>query len=748
METHSTFCRICEALCGLEVDVEENRVMDVRPDADHVATRGFACLKGLKQHKMYASPDRLLHPERRTGETWARASWDEAMGVIGRRVRAIRETHGPDAIAMYVGTAAGFSALHPVFAQGFMTGLGSKSMYSSATQDCANKFAVSRMMYGFPFTLPFPDVRRTKCLVIVGANPVVSKWSFLQVPNPTQHLREITERGGSVFVVDPRKTETAKATGTHVFIRPNTDVFFYLSFLHEVLARGAVDRAKIDQHMVRFDALAALVHEYPPERTEPVTRISADTLRAMVRAFTEADGAALYCSTGVNMGSDGSLCYWLQEVINAVTGNLDRHGGTLVGRGVFDFPKMGKRSGTLLRTDRSRIGDLPSVNDAFPGGVLADEILTEGPKQVRALFVTGGNPLLTMPNSEKLKRAFSKLELLVTLDIYKNETGSLAHWVLPATSPFERPDLPFLFPFALGLQAKPYLQATRALLRPEGEQRDEATIYVDLCKASGVSLFGSRIAQAALGALRSRRAPAFLKRGATAGGLPQEQLLDWMLRAAGGGRFTDVLAHPHGLARADHSPADFLGKRVLTDDGKVDLAPAALLAATKKLPARFAKEEADRKRLKLISKRAITTHNSWTHNLPEFVDKDRTTNYLYMHPEDATRLGLSDGALADVSTAAATVRIPVRLLKDLMPGTVAIPHGWGHQHASGLSVAKKTTGVNVNLLALDGPENLEGVSGMAHLSGFNVDIEPAKGPLATMSWSGIDDEPVKASAAR
>lgn len=734
-ETHSTFCRICEALCGLEVDVEGNKVVDIRPDDKHVATRGFGCLKGLKQHKMYASPDRLTQPEARVGNSWSKVSWEQALSGIGTQVRQIRDQHGPDAIAMYVGTAAGFSALHPIFAQGFMTGLGSRSLYSSSTQDCANKFAVSRMMYGFPFTLPFPDVRRTNCLIIVGANPVVSKWSFLQVPNPTQHLREITARGGNVWVVDPRRTETAKATGEHVFIRPNTDVFFYLSFLHEVLRSGKLAQARIQQHMKGFASLEPLVRDYPAERTSAVTTIAPDTLKRMVADYLKADGAALYSSTGVNMGSDGSLCYWLQEVINAITGNLDRHGGTLVGRGVFDFPKMGKKSGTLMRNDTSRVGGLPSVNDAFPGGVLADEILTEGPKQVRALFVTGGNPLITMPNSGKLRRAFEKLELLVTLDIYKNETGSLAHYLLPATSPFERADLPFIFPFALGLQAKPYTQATRALIKPEGEQRDEATIYVDLCKAAGISLFGSRAAQKLLEGLRSSWSP--LKKGAVADGLPQETLLAMMLRAAGGGSFEELLRHKHGRERADHRPADFLGSRVLTDDGKVDLAPSLLLEKAKQLPQRFELEDKDRRRLKLITKRAITTHNSWTHNLPEFVDKDRTTNYLYMHPEDASALGLVEGGYADVSTAAATVRIPVKLHKELMRGTVAIPHGWGHQHATGLSVANKTTGVNVNLLALDGPENLESVSGMAHLSGFNVDITPAAGPLDPTSWSGL-----------
>jgi anaerobic selenocysteine-containing dehydrogenase len=740
METQTTFCRICEALCGLEVDVDGGAVVDVRPDAAHVATRGFGCLKGLKQHKMYDSPDRLLYPERRGPGGFERVSWEGALAGIGAEVKRIRRDHGPDSIAMYVGTAAGFSVLHPVFGQGFMNGLGSKSMYSSATQDCSNKFAVSRMMYGFPFTLPFPDVRRTRCLIVVGANPVVSKWSFLQVPNPTQHLREITERGGQVWIVDPRKTETAKATGRHVFIRPNTDVFFYLSFLREVLERGSLDHARIAKHMKGFEALAELVRDYSPERTAEVTRIPAETLREMVTSYLAADGAALYSSTGVNMSSDGSLCYWLQEVINAISGNLDRAGGTLVGQGVFDFPKFGKRSGTLLRDDKSRIGGIPSVNDAFAGGLLADEILTEGRGQVRALFVTGGNPLITMPNAGKLKRAFEKLELLVTVDIYKNETGSLAHYVLPATSPFERADLPFLFPFALGLQAKPYVQATRALIPPRGEQRDEASIYLDLCRASGVSLFGSRVAQRSLEALRANWLPGALRRGRVSGGLPLETLLDGMLRASGGGSFEDLLRHPHGKLRPDHAPAAFLGERVLTDDGKVELAPAPLIDKARTLPRRFEAEQRDRRRLKLISKRAITTHNSWTHNLPEFVDKNRSTNHVYMHPEDALALGLSEGALADVTTKAATIRLPVRLLPDLMPGTVAVPHGWGHQHAKGLSVASKTTGVNVNLLALDGPDNVDPVSGMAHLSGFNVEIVKATGPLDPTSWSGLPNE--------
>ncbi len=736
-EVHHTFCRICEALCGLEVTTEAGKIRGIRPDEQHVATAGFSCVKGLKQYKLYDSPDRLMHPLRRdeAGE-YERASWDDALAGIGGKVAQLRRDHGPDSIAMYVGTAAGFGVLHPVFAQGFMTGVGSKGMYASATQDCANKFAVARHVYGFPFTQPFPDVDHTNCLIVVGANPAVSKWSFLQVSNPVQRLKAIERRGAKLVFVDPRKTESAKAAGEHVFIRPNTDVFFFLAFLREVLERGAVDRARIDAHMTGFDRLGAIAEPWTPERCAEVTKVPAAKLRELVDAYLGADGAALYSSTGVNMGSQGSLAFWLQEVINAITGNLDRRGGTLVGRGVMDFARFGVDKGVLMREDKSRIGGFDSVNDAFPGGVLADEILTPGDRQVRALFVTGGNPLITMANSGRLREAFSKLELLVCLDIFQGETASLAHYVLPCTSPMQRPDLPFIFPLMLGLQSRPYLQATREVVAPQGEQRDEATIYLDLCRASGVELFGSKVAQRLLEWAKRRHAR---KHPGRQPAIPQEAILSLLLRATKQGSFARLLAEPHGRARDPHRPDDFLGQRMVTPDAKLQLAPAALLAAAaRELEPAFERERRDAHRLKLISKRAITTHNSWTHNLDEFVPTD--TNHLHVHPDDAARLGLREGEYADVRTETAVVRVPVKLLADLMPGTVALPHGWGHQHARGLSVAGQTRGVNVNLLAADGPDRIERVSGMAHLTGFVVDVAPAAGEFDPRSWSGIAGE--------
>lgn len=730
-DTTHTFCRICEALCGLEMTVEDGQVTAIKPDPRHVATRGFACVKGLKQHKIYSSKDRVLYPQKRVGSDWRRISWEQAFEEIGQKLRRLRGI-SPDSIAMYVGTAAGFGVLHPVFAQGFMQGIGSRNMYSSATQDCANKFAVATQVYGFPFTQPFPDVNQTNCLIVVGANPAISKWSFLQVSNPIERMRAIAERG-KLYFVDPRKTESAKVAGEHVFIRPNTDVFFYLAFLNELIATGGVDEARVREHMSDFEAVKQLVEPWTPERVASVTRMDAAKLREMVKAYREADGAALYLSTGVNMGTNGSLAFWLQEVINAVSGNLDKNGGTLVGKGILDFAKLGEKTGAMVSKHNSRIGGFATVNDTFPGGIMADEILTPGDQQIRALFVTGGNPLLTMANGARLREAFEKLELLVCLDIFRSDTASLAHYILPSTTPLERPDLPFLFPLLMGMQSRPYLQATEPVIAPPGEVRDEASIYLSLARAAGTGLWGSKPFQLVMEAARwahSRRHPGEQP------SIPQRALLDLILRLTGNGSFKELLRFPHGRPRPPHEGDTFLSKRIITEDRKVHLAPPVLMKQAEKLEGDFLEEKANAGRLKLITRRAVTTHNSWTHNLEDFVEGDRGTNYLYVHPQDGARLGLSEGALAEVRSQTASVRIPVRYLAELMPGTVAMPHGWGHQASQGLSVASQTRGVNVNLLAADGPDRLEKVSGMAHLTGVLVDVVPVE-ERDEASWSGM-----------
>ena len=494
------------------------------------------------------------------------------------------------------------------------------------------------------------------------------------------------------------------------------------------------DHALVDAHTTGFSTIGELCAPWTPERTAEVTGIAPATLREVVAAFRSAGAAAMYSSTGVNMGSNGVLGFWLQEVINAVSGNLDRPGGTVVGKGIFDFAKFGKRTGTLMSDDVSRIGGFRKTNDAFPGGILADEILTPGKGQIRALFVTGGNPLLTMANAGRLKEAFESLELLVTVDIYRNETGSLAHYTLPATDPLQRADLPFIFPLVLGMQSRPYMQATRAVVEPQDDQRDEASIYLALGKACGAPIFGSKPAQRFLERMAAKHAR---RSGLPRPTVPAEKVLNALLRVSRQSSFKKLLASPHGERRPELPAGSFLGQRVVTDDRRVHLAPERLTDRATRLEADFEAARARADRLLMISKRHVKTHNSWTHNHEEMVANDFTTNHLYLHPDDAARLGLADDDLADVASATATVRIPVRTIDDLMPGVCAMPHGWGHQHATGLSVASRTTGVNVNLLVADGPDAVDPASGMSHLTGIPVDVTPAAGPLDPTSWSGI-----------
>jgi formate dehydrogenase len=482
--------------------------------------------------------------------------------------------------------------------------------------------------------------------------------------------------------------------------------------------------------MSGLEEILELSSEWPAEKTARVTGIEASVLTDLVAAYLQADGAALYCSTGVNMGGQGALAFWIQEVINAISGNLDRRGGTLVGRGIMDFIRFGVKKGLLMKDRKSRIGGFGMVNDAFPGGILADEILTPGQGQIRGMFVTGGNPLITMAESEKLKKAFEELDLLVCLDIFPNETCTVADYVLPCTDPLQRPDLPFIFPLMLGLQTRPYLQATRAMVPPEGEQRDEGSIYVELARSSGFPLWGSKPAQKFFETLmRFNR----LENGQPS--IPQQSMLNTLLLLCRQPGFKKILKSRHGSLREQHQENDFLGKRVHTKDRKVDLAPEALMEAAKNLSELYRRELEPRRPFKMITKRAVQTHNSWTHNTDRMLKGSEGTNYLYMNPQDGEKLGLHRGDLADVATAHSKVRIPVKFLSELKPGTVAIPHGWGHQ-ASGLSIAGKTRGVNVNLLAGSGKDQIDPLSGMSKLTALEVSIKRAEGEQA-MSWSGI-----------
>jgi anaerobic selenocysteine-containing dehydrogenase len=717
--TRHTFCRICEAACGLLVDIDERgTVLNIAPNEQHIASKGYACLKGLKAHEFRDSPDRITQPMKRVNGQLVAISWEQALTEIGGTLKRLRAEQGGESIGLYLGNPISMSFIPPVLSGAFVKSFGSSKLYHTGSQDCNNKFVVAERMYGCAQIQPFPDIDHTRFMIAVGSNPVISKMSFISMPHSGKRFKALIARGGRVIWLNPRRTETAKQVGEHHFIRPDTDVFFMLAFLHALIETGAVDEQRINQAMTGWETVKQLVAPWSPERVAPVTHIPATTLREWVGQYVAADGAALYSSTGVNQGSHGSLAFWLQEVINAVSGNLDRRGGTLVGKGIVDVSKF-NRFDPAKPLETFRLANIPLVMGAVPAGVLADDILTPGAGQLKALLVTSGNPLLTCPNSRRLTEAFSQLELLVAIDIQESETAQYAHYILPGSHWLERADFPFTFNTLMGTTPIPYHQYTDPVLPLKDEARQETWIYLELCRHAGVAMGGSRVLQGmfTLGRLL-KNIPLLGKH------LPEHTqfILGAVNRVSGLGGLRRMRKAINGVARPAIAPASFVGQRVMTPDGKINLAPPEFCAQVPGLEADFARELASTGTLKLISKRERFSHNTWTHNHASFVHGKHDRNLLNMNTSDALARDLQSGQWVKLSNSLGEIRVQLAVTDDMMPGAVSLCHGWGHQQVAGLSVARRTEGANVNILARDGLDSLEPVSGMSQLNGIPVEV--------------------------
>ncbi|MED5261223.1 MAG: molybdopterin-dependent oxidoreductase [Myxococcota bacterium] len=717
VERKITFCRICEATCGLEVDVENNRIQDIRPDPEHVVSRGYACVKGTRYASTQHSPDRLLHPIKRTGSEWHEISWAQAMREIAEKANALIARHGPHSFGHFVGSAGGANVLAPLFRGALYAGVGSNRMYGTGTCDTMNKFRVNEDLYGSPMRLAHPDVENTDFMMILGANPSISGNTLYHLPRASERFRDIGKRGGRVVFVNPRRIESA-ASGEHIFIRPDTDVYFLSAFLNELIRSGGVETDRVDRYMKNFQSLARTVEDWTPERQAEVTGIPPSTLRDLVRSHKEAAGAALYMATGVNQGRSGTLCFWLLEGINAVSGNLDRRGGTLMGEGLADMAKQVTDDPQMM-TSYDRDDDLPTVSGQQPSGMLADDIL-EG--RVKSLIVEASNPLLACSNpSGRLDEALASLELLVSIDLFRNEVGDLAHYVLPATTWMERPEVPYALQSLAGCCPTPYMIYADPVLDPPPGVRHEWWMYTRLADEMGVTLFKNK-AVSALAKTAARIAYTPVGRR-----LPgPELLIDGMLKGGGlPGRKAMTRDHPHGILLSENPGDNFLGTdRVLTSDGKINLAPERYIAAFRdRVDRLFEDERRNADRIKLIGIRQLRRMNTSSSNSPDLVKE--STNYAYLSPEDADRLGLASGDLAEVESEFGKIEIPIRVSPEMMPRTVAIPQCWGHKNARGLPHAAEHPGVNSNLLAGDGPGNIEALSGMSHLSGILIDVRKA-----------------------
>lgn len=721
----TTYCRICEVTCGLIATVEDGRVTRLRPDPDHVVSRGYSCPKGLASHEVTHDPDRILHPMKRTASGWERVTWEQAIEEIGARLNAIRAAHGPDAIALYTGNPSGYAYAHRIYSANWIKALGSRNSYGAGSQDNLADFLAARFLYGASFRQPVPDVDRTRYLLAVGTNPLVSQGTLMHVVDVKARLKAVGERGGKLVVIDPRRSETARIAQEHHFIRPGTDAFLLLAMVRTILDEGLEDRAFLAAHVDDVEWLRALVAPYTPERAAEETGIPAHEIARLAREFAAADGA---CAFGRAVCSPfGTLQAWALDVLNVVTGNLDRAGGAVFPDGLVDLANTVRQLGLDgYGEHRSRVHGLPGVLGELPAGVLADEITTPGDGRIRALVVTAGNPVVSIANGPALAAAMRRLECTVVIDIQMSETAALADWFLPAATALEREDFPV---FHVNLMTEPYAQWTDAVIPKLGECKEEWEIFTLLGDAMGLTYLANPVAHWLRRGLRlvgRDFSPRWIIDGMVRTGPFGDRYLPW----SSGWSIARLEQHPHGVALGAVRTG-VLREKLLTQDKRIHLRAEDIQREAERLLHDSTLGADGEFPLRLIGRRDPRSNNSWLRNVPKLMRGDRDRR-LRVHPDDAGRLGLVDGEVARVRSRVGAVEAEVRVSDEVMPGVVSLPHGWSdgvepHRRV----VAELGRGPNCN--ALIDQRAIEPLAGMAWLNGYPVTVEKLPAMPATIA---------------
>lgn len=695
-----TFCRICEPACGLVATVENDELVALAPDREHPISRGYACHKGLFALDVHRDPDRLNHPQRRTAAGFERIGWDGAMDEIGARLADILARHGPRAVAGYLGNPGEYNSLLSEAWYAFFAQIGTDRLFNVNTQDCGNKFAGAEAVYGSVTVHPIPDVEHTEFVLLIGENPAVSQMSFCSLPDAMGAFKRVVARGGRVVWVNPRRIESA-SVGELVQLKPDTDVYLLAALLCEIDRGPGFDAEVVARHGRHVDELRAFVREYPAVRVAAVTGVPAETIVRLAHDFAAARAASVHASTGINMGRQGTTAYWLVQMLAFVTGNLDRRGGNVLSVGYYERRARAGRNASgeveFVESPRGMLRKPKLPVFPYPGNLLAD-FIERADEPVRALIVCAGNPLLAMGGEERLRRLLPTLELVVCIDLYRNATGEYAHYLLPATDAFEREDINGL---GVGLQQRPNIQYTTAMVTPRAERRHERWILNRLAQSIGLV---SSLDDPARDDPWGKVAHMLKSRGHSFDELRAREVIDFGPLEAG--RFYD----------------EFLQ----TADRRVDCCPEVLRPAIARMRTLFDELAAEPPgTLKLITKREAKQMNSWLANVPHLRTRSNETNHLYMHPADAAARALVDGMRVRVTNANGAVEVPLRLSDDLLPGVVAMPHGWGHASSFGMRVAQRTPGGNCNRLLPTGAGSFEPVSGQAHMTGVAVEVSAA-----------------------
>jgi len=737
---HYRNCSICEAICGIEIRQRPDGTLDICGDKDDPFSRGYICPKAVALQDLHFDKDRLKYPVRRTPSGWQRIDWDEAFDEVAEHLRQIQTAHGKDAVATYVGNPTVHSYGAMLFAPGFIRSLHTRNRFSATSVDQLAHHVAAYFMFGHQLMLPVPDIDRTDFLLMLGTNPAVSNGSMMTAPGLPQRIRDIRTSGGKVILIDPRRNETAELVDHHLFIRPGTDALLLLALLNVLFAERLTQLGTVSPFTDGLGTIAKVVAEFPPERVAPVTGIDPSEIRVLATEFAAAESAVCYGRVGVSMQEFGGLCQWLINILNIVTGNLDREGGAMFPLPAFDpvtAPESVAPRGSFGRW-HSRVRQLPEFAGELPVAALAEEILTEGAGQIKALVTHGGNPVLSTPNGRELDRALGSLDFMAAIDFYINETTRHAHIILPPTAPLERGHYDLAFHL---LGVRNIAKFSPALFHPNGERRHEWEIFLELqTRMEGGGLLGRarhQINRRFFGPERvldlGLRFGPYGRLGAMWNGRPVRDIRRKMRVPYL--NLQTLKAAVHGIDLGPLQPC--LPGRLRTDGKRIELAPEIFIKDIERLqnfergvdggrPSRNKLEAPGAEtngHLLLIGRRQLRSNNSWMHNSERLV-KGKARCTLLMHSTDAADRELKTGQKVCVRSRAGSIEIPMEVSDEIMPGVVSIPHGWGHDRSQiQLEVASQHAGASINDLTDD--LAIDALCGTAAFSATPVTVEAA-----------------------
>ena len=740
---HHRTCPLCEAACGLEITVKGSQVVRIRGDRDNPFSKGFICPKGSSLAKLHEDPDKVRSPMIRRGDdpataVWEDVSWDEAFAEIDRGLSPILAEHGRDAVALYRGNPSAHTLAGILYNGVVAKSLGSRNLFSASSVDQMPKHVSSGLLFGGPLLFPVPDLDRTDYLLMLGANPWESNGSLCTAPDFPGRVKAIQARGGKVVVVDPRRSRTAEEADEHLAVRPGADAHLLVAMVEVLFAEGLVDMGRLADLVVGVDELRAAVAPFTPEAVAPTVGLDADVIRRIAREVAAAPSAAVYGRIGTCTVEFGTIASWAVDVLNILTGNLDRPGGAM-----FPLPaherggNKGTGRGFVTGRHTSRVKGYPEAIGELPVATLADEIEAPGEGQVRALVTIAGNPVMSTPNAGRLDAALGSLDFMVSVDIYLNETTRHANVILPAPSPLERSEYALAF---YGMAVHNFADWSPPLFEPDGPMEHQVLSRLALVlSGQGADADPSVIddmliagaLQKAISAPDSPIADRTVEELASqlGGHSAIDQVVDAMIRTGSYGDWFGAVpdglslakleANPHGIDLGPLQPR--LPGVLKTPSGKIELAPQLVIDDLDRLEASLAiHRNGD---LVLVGRRHLRSNNSWMHNVNVLVKgKERCT--LQVHPDDATSLGLVDGGQAEVASRVGKLVAPVEVTDAIRPGVVSLPHGWGHSAAgTRMDVAATHAGVNSNILTDE--DHIDPLSGNAVLNGIPVTVVPA-----------------------